>query len=1256
LILVNSNGFTGGATIGAAAVVQVGTNGSLGTFGKSVGNISDNGQLIFNQNNVNKYDGVISGSGQLIQAGTGTLILTGDNGNTGGTTIGTNGTLQLGNGGSVGSVGAGFITNNGVLAINNSSPVIYLTNTIVGSGVLVAVLPTSANTLVLRYGSAGANMYSGGTIVGRGLVVCGAWPEATLSDPTWDGYAFGTGPVTITNNAGIAFAGAFDQLDINSTYTPAMTNDIYIPSGQTGNFLAAARVDCRSIITGSNDSVLNIVIPHQRFQQYMNWSNYYGTVNVSVRSNIDSTQSLIQFGALVDYRVRGTPNMPNTKLHIDPNNPQVGLYSTAGGNWVIGEFMGPNGCVLGGSSFNSGGNVTVVIGSLNSSNYMGGRIVDGLNLVKVGTGGLWLANTTNTVSGQVVITNGIFGFQPPWQGTIGTVPVLTNVTAVSIGQYGTFDSSALGTLTFNSGLAPVGSIYDGYLLFSNRLLQGLGVITGNVVVAYGAGISPGMRSNSMASTWLLTTNMDLSGTLSFTNSSLTFLGSSTNFFKLSNLPTASDPYATNNDMFVVGGNLTLTNTNSMPTYMFLSSQLGGQPLGIGTYKLIKYAGRLDGDATNNLKLIQRIGGVLSSSTTNEIDLLVTDPTITGASLIWKGGFPGGNVGTSGQGLTNYWNLINASNFYNGGITPGVWAQNGSTDVFYAGDRLLFTDWYTNADGVQNPGTNTRVTVCGGTLVSPGWITINSTNNWTFTQSWTNNQFDAMNTNGGGTISGIGGLTKLGSGMLQMLTPNNSFNGPTFLSGGMVVVTNLGNYNQGSPFGTTPYNDPTNLVLSNVNFTFWVTNYVTSTPLGGTGIGTGTDRRMTLHSGVTFNIPFTTNITVLTPPPIGAWLTNQLTLSGTIIGDGGMTMTGGGYMVLNNNTNLYTGPTIIAPNTFQYSSNLNNLTWTNGRLTFQSIMGAWVVYVTKSFPGWTNNWAADSPNITATNTAGNFSISNSSPIWVKSGAMLNIAITNWVLLQNTYYVMASNQVLKGAGLINGSVLVNDTAAVTVGDDANLGTMTFTGGAGGGGKSLGNLNFTNGAINMRISRAPAGGGQNSDKVSASQLLMNGTLNVTNIGDPLQNGDTFALFNLCTNRLGAFATLNLPTTNYAAGPPPWTTNYSYTWPNAANNLINNGTIVVSVVVTTNGPTVPTYGTNITSTVTSTGTMVLAWPADHLGWQLQSQTNPLSIGVKTGLANWYMWPPMNGDSTTNTTIVVPLVKTNPTVFYRLVYPVQSQ
>ena len=57
------------------------------------------------------------------------------------------------------------------------------------------------------------------------------------------------------------------------------------------------------------------------------------------------------------------------------------------------------------------------------------------------------------------------------------------------------------------------------------------------------------------------------------------------------------------------------------------------------------------------------------------------------------------------------------------------------------------------------------------------------------------------------------------------------------------------------------------------------------------------------------------------------------------------------------------------------------------------------------------------------------------------------------------------------------------------------------------------------------------------------------------------------------------------------------------------------------------------------------LSWPADHLGWRLQIQTNDLDTGLAT---NWFDWP--NSTNLLQTTLFMD--STNGSVFLRLVYP----
>ena len=106
--------------------------------------------------------GSISGNVSLVtQAGT--LILSGTNSNTGTTTIGSNSTLQVGNG-TAGTLGTGSaVTDNGTLVFNRSSA-ITVANTIGGTG---TVIQTRASTLTLT----GNNTYSGGTTVKAGTLL-----------------------------------------------------------------------------------------------------------------------------------------------------------------------------------------------------------------------------------------------------------------------------------------------------------------------------------------------------------------------------------------------------------------------------------------------------------------------------------------------------------------------------------------------------------------------------------------------------------------------------------------------------------------------------------------------------------------------------------------------------------------------------------------------------------------------------------------------------------------------------------------------------------------------------------------------------------------------------------------------------------------------------------------------------------------------------------------------------------------------------
>jgi outer membrane autotransporter protein len=199
--------------------------------------VANNGLVRFAQPDAGVYSGVITGTGAVEKTGAGTTALTGANTYAGGTTI-TQGTLQLGAGGTAGSI-VGNVANNGVLAFARSD-IVTFGGTISGAGALTQI---GSGTTVLTAN----NSYTGGTVVTAGTLAIGnaATPSAALSGggpvsvasgATLGGYGSVTGPVA---NAGtIAVADAVTAFaggpKANFTIAGTLTNAGLARLGGTG--------------------------------------------------------------------------------------------------------------------------------------------------------------------------------------------------------------------------------------------------------------------------------------------------------------------------------------------------------------------------------------------------------------------------------------------------------------------------------------------------------------------------------------------------------------------------------------------------------------------------------------------------------------------------------------------------------------------------------------------------------------------------------------------------------------------------------------------------------------------------------------------------------------------------------------------------------------------------------------------------------------------------------------------------------------
>lgn len=233
------------------------------------------------------------------------------------------------------------------------------------------------------------------------------------------------------------------------------------------------------------------------------------------------------------------------------------------------------------------------------------------------------------------------------------------------------------------------------------------------------------------------------------------------------------------------------------------------------------------------------------------------------------------------------------------------------------------------------------------------------------------------------------------------------------------------------------------------------------------------------------------------------------------------------------------------------------------------------------------------------------------------------VTNFTNLYGEYSDLVTNdvldvlpaQTLSGIGSIFGHVAAASGSILSVG--LPTGTLSVSNG----------IALTDTTVRMNLNRTNASTCSKLAATGSGAIVVNGgTLTVTNLGSDLVTGDVFPLFNKAITGTG-FTGITLPVSNALN-----TIQYVY-----ENNLAVNGSVKVLVGVNPVDPN----PTNITYTV-SGNQLTLAWPASHIGWTLQAQTNSLNVGISN---NWVDVP---GTSTINSTNIT-INPANGTVFYRM-------
>jgi len=961
-LLLSANNTYTGETLLAAGTLALGHANALGVGG----NISFSGATLqYGANSTTDYSSRIVGggsavkidtnsqsvtytsalassnSGGLEKIGSGTLILAGNNTYTGGTTV-TAGTLQIGNGGTSGSlVSSSAISNSGILAFNRSDTLTQGTdfsNTITGTG---ALIQNGSGTLVLSAN----NTYSGATTIHAGTIQLTGSISSSATTVNSGGTLMGNGTAgTVTINSGgiISPGNSPGTITVGNSIWEGGGNynwQLYDSAGSTGtgwDFLSSAGTLTLNATSGNKFNINLWSLSGINPDSNGNALNF----NASTSSSWDIASfagGISGFSSdIFNFNTAATSGTGGFTA-----SGQLGSFSiTSGNNTLTLVYAAPSasGVWVGGS-----GNWTT------AANWQGNAVPDNGNPIEfAGSGG------TSTNDSAVIAVNGIT-FTTSANGSY-----TLNGSALEIATGGILNSSAYaqavglnltmnGSSTINADSADLtisGSVdNNGSTLTatanSSRTISLSGPISDSgSLIKNGAGtlILTGNNTYTGATTISL-------GTLQIGDSSATTLGSGNYSGTVANSGTLVFSSTANQTLSGLlsgtgalvkssSGTLVLTATNSYSGDVTINAGT----LEIGGSGVLENGNLASGIVNNgtffiNTSANQTLAGVLSGTgaltkSNSGTLMLSVNNTYTGATTIQAG-------------------TISLATLGNGSAAGSFGASTNATqNLILAGGTILYTGvnatsnrGFTLADGTSstiNVSTSgVSLTLSGnsaattGSLVKAGAGTLVLGGNHSYTGSTTisagalhigggarlgGGNYDGNISNQGtlqvnvdpsdtlilsGSISGSGNLIKIGNGILA-LAGNSSFSGGTALNGGTLQIGHDNALGAGvitmvsNPTFTST--DATDRVVANAFSGF-------STPIFGAA------------SGQTGNLTFTNTGSLAISGTRVVTVLNTTSIATSFTGTALMTKNGNGTLVLYGN-NTYTGGTTINAGTLQ----------------------------------------------------------------------------------------------------------------------------------------------------------------------------------------------------------------------------------------------------------------------------------------------------------------------------------------------------
>ena len=801
LILTADNTYTGGTFV-SKGILQLGNGGTTGivvgtndtTMTTGVGIALGNGtSVVFDHSNDITYAGDIAGGGSLVQEGADTLTLTGNNFLSGGTTINLGSALQIGDGGTAGSL-SGDIADNGELIIDLANPTsTILSGTITGTGSFSQI---GTGTTIIT----GADSYGGGTTVSAGTlqIGLGGTTGSITGDITDNATLAINHSDTITIDGDITGSGTLNQMGVGTTILTG--TDAYASTMISAGTLQIGAGSTAGSITGSVSDGSILAFDRSDAVGFSGAISGIGQVNqISAGTLTLSGSNTYSGGTNVSNGTLAVTSQSNLGSGTVSLTNNASLEFLGGGSYSLLAALG-----TGGGTFNTNGNNVTWSGTIS---------VTGNALTKTGSGSLILTGA-NTYTGGTTISGG--ALQIGNGGTAGSIggAITDNATL-------DFDhSNDIGFSGIISGSGDVEQLGSGVLTLSgvNTYTGGTNVNAGTLSISSDANLGNGGTLAMAAGTTLKIT---ASGTFGH---AVTLIGDPT-FNVASGTTTVwsgliSDGGSPPGELEITGGG-TFNPTNGLNSYSGGTVVKGGSTLSIasaGDGVLGATSGGLTlGDATTSGILSVTSGFTLASGRT--VSLGAGGGTITtAASQTFKIGQGIGGTGALTVGGAGTLLLTGTSSYTGGttlaagstlklgdGTTAGTILNNVSTGT---GSSLIFDEGsdQTFSGIVSGSGTLTQNDTSGHTLtltagntytglttITSGTLQLGGTAGSVAGNIADNDTlaFDRSNTLiEGGTITGSGAVKQIGSG-ITILTGTDTYSGGTTISAGTLQIGNGG---------------------------------------------------------------------------------------------------------------------------------------------------------------------------------------------------------------------------------------------------------------------------------------------------------------------------------------------------------------------------------------------------------------------------------------------------------------------------------